>query len=78
MRSVNVSEARRRLAELLDAVEAGEDIVISRRERPVARLVPVPRQGAPFPDRSSLRAEIPAMTECAEHVVRSLRDGERH
>ncbi len=36
---VNVHEAKTTLSELLRRVEAGEDIVIARANRPVARLV---------------------------------------
>ena len=39
MRTVNVHEAKTRLSRLLAQVEAGEDVVIARRGRPVARLV---------------------------------------
>jgi len=35
MRRVNVSETRENLAELLTAVEAGEEIIIMRRDRPI-------------------------------------------
>ena len=38
-RQIGVSEARKRLGALLDRVEAGEEIVITRHGRPVARLV---------------------------------------
>lgn len=40
MREVQASEAKTRLAELLTAVERGETIVIRRRGRAIARLVP--------------------------------------
>ena len=36
---VNVSEAKTQLSRLLAQVEAGEEVVIARRGRPVARLV---------------------------------------
>ena len=36
---VGASEARNKLSALLDRVEAGEEVVITRRGRPVARLV---------------------------------------
>lgn len=39
MQTVSVHEARERLSALLQAVEAGEEIVITRRGHPVARLV---------------------------------------
>ena len=40
MKSVNVHEAKTNLSELLKKVEAGEEIVIARAGKPVARLVP--------------------------------------
>ncbi len=39
MRTVNLAEAEAGLFALLDAVEAGEEVVITRRGRPVARLI---------------------------------------
>lgn len=40
MESVNIHDAKTRLSELLKRVEAGEELVIARAGRPVARLVP--------------------------------------
>jgi prevent-host-death family protein len=37
---VNVLEAKTRLSELIRAVNAGQDVVIANRGKPVARLVP--------------------------------------
>jgi prevent-host-death family protein len=39
MREIGASEARRRLSAVLDMVERGEEIVITRRGKRVARLV---------------------------------------
>jgi prevent-host-death family protein len=41
MRTVNVYDAKTQLSRLLESVERGEEIVIARAGRPVARLVPV-------------------------------------
>lgn len=38
---LNVSEAKAKLSELLDAAAAGNDVVIARSGRPIARLVPI-------------------------------------
>jgi prevent-host-death family protein len=38
MKEIGAFEAKSRLGQLLDQVEAGEDIIITRRGRPVARL----------------------------------------
>lgn len=40
---VNVYEAKTQLSKLLERVEAGEEIVIARHGKPVARLVPEQR-----------------------------------
>jgi prevent-host-death family protein len=49
-RTVNVHEAKTHLSRLLEAVERGEDVVIARAGKPVARLVaiaPAPRRREP-------------------------------
>jgi prevent-host-death family protein len=40
MREIQASEAKTRLPQLLDDVERGETVVITRHGRPIARLVP--------------------------------------
>ena len=41
MTTVNVHEAKTQLSRLLEAVEAGEEVIIARAGKPVARLVPL-------------------------------------
>lgn len=41
MREVGAFEAKTHLSELIAAVEAGETVTITRRGRPVARLMPI-------------------------------------
>ena len=50
MPSVNIYEAKTRLSALIQAVERGEEVVITNRNRPVARLVAVtpPRERPVF------------------------------
>ncbi|MXW26275.1 MAG: type II toxin-antitoxin system Phd/YefM family antitoxin [Dehalococcoidia bacterium] len=45
MTTVNIHEAKTHLSRLLAQVEAGEDVVIARNGKPVARLVPCEQQG---------------------------------
>jgi len=45
MDKVNVYEAKAHFSDLLKRAESGEEIVIARSGRPVARLVPMPPQG---------------------------------
>ncbi len=46
MDSVGAFDAKTHLSALLERVEKGEEITITRRGRPVARLVPIGRAGA--------------------------------
>lgn len=78
MRAANISEARENLAELLKAVENGEDIIIMRRDRAIAILSPIDEPFSPFPDRTQFRSEIPPMKNTAAEAVRELRDDERY
>ena len=47
METVNVHEAKTHLSRLLAQVEAGEEVIIARNGKPVARLVAVQKQGKP-------------------------------
>lgn len=67
MREVQASEVQDRLPSLLDAVEQGETVVITRRGRPVARLVPATaahREGVAdaVARLKALRAQMPGLT----------------
>lgn len=42
MRKVNIHEAKTTLSRLVEAVEAGEEIILARAGRPVARLTRLP------------------------------------
>lgn len=76
MQTVNVREARENISQLLDAVAGGEEVMICRHGKPVAKLVQ-PLAFSPFPDRSAFRAGIPPAATSAAEVTRTLRDEER-
>lgn len=42
MRKVNIHEAKTTLSQLVEAVEAGENVIIARAGRPVAQLTRIP------------------------------------
>lgn len=44
---MNIHDAKTHLSRLVERVEAGEEVVIARAGRPVARLVPYRRRHAP-------------------------------
>ncbi len=47
MKSYNIHQAKTHLSRLLEAVAAGEEIVIAKAGKPVARLIPVTSKGTP-------------------------------
>ena len=47
MRKVNIYEAKTRLSQLVEAAAAGEEIVIARAGKPVARLMPLRERAEP-------------------------------
>lgn len=58
MRTIGAFEAKNRLSELLQAVENGEEVTITRHGRPVARLVPVDQF-----DRAKVREALECLKE---------------
>jgi prevent-host-death family protein len=44
MRSINIHEAKTHLSRLVDEVSAGEEIVIAKAGKPLARLIPFQRR----------------------------------
>ena len=56
---VNVHQAKTHLSRLLTQVEKGEEIVIARNGKPVARLEPVRKRGRRQPDIFKGKIEIP-------------------
>jgi prevent-host-death family protein len=77
VRKVSVREARAELAALLDAVVAGEDVVITRRGKPVARLTlvePARPDEIAFPSRRAMRDRMPPSKMSSTQVIRQLRD----
>jgi len=75
---VNVHEAKTHLSKLLERVEAGEEIVIARAGRPVARLAPLtparePRRGGQWKGRVWIADDF---DELPEDIMAAFR-GER-
>ncbi len=75
MTRVSVKQARESLRKLLDEVEAGGEVLILRRGKEIARLVPAGRhRRRAFPDLRKFRASIRAKGEpLSRTVVRSRR-----
>jgi antitoxin (DNA-binding transcriptional repressor) of toxin-antitoxin stability system len=81
IRTVNLAEAKAGLSALLDAVEAGEEVVITRRGQPVARLIRETGGEAASGDWVArlrrFHAHQPGPAGAAVELLRELRDQER-
>lgn len=80
MDSYSLADAKARLSELVDRVEAGETVEITRRGRTVAKVVPAERPPQPIDWEAleRLRARLPAQKEGAGEFVRRMRDTDRY
>lgn len=77
MQLVNVKETRRNISRLLNAVIAGEEVVIVRRGKPVAKLMHLDSQETivhRFPDRSELRHKLPPCRQSSGTMIREMRN----
>jgi len=80
MKTVSLADAKAQLSELVDRVEAGESIGITRRGKPVARLTAAdsPRQRVDVGRLRALTETMPPADQDAAELVRSMRDTDRY
>lgn len=80
MDNINLADAKAHLSELVDRVEAGEDVTITRRGKPAARLIPchTPRQKIDLKSLSNLTKMQAVQPKTAAEFVRAMREGDRY
>ena len=80
MNNVSLAEAKAHLSALVDRVEAGDEIAITRRGKLVARLVPAqrPRELVDWQGLRAHAASIQFQEESAGEFMRRMRDEERY
>ena len=80
MSEVSVAEAKAHLSAILDRVERGEEVVITRRGKPVAKVSGVAKKLEPidFAAIRELRESLPLQEESAGDFMRRMRDQERY
>ena len=80
MDAINLADAKAHLSDLIDRVEAGDSIDITRRGKRVARLTSVasPRKPIDAARLQSLTATMPPRSQSAADLVRSMRDSDRY
>ena len=78
MVTVNLTQAKARLSELLDRVEAGQDVVITRHGKAVACMsaAAAPKKPVPLQELAEFRATMPRLRRPAGELIRDLRDAE--
>lgn len=74
MRQVTVAEAKAQLSSLLDTVAAGEAVLITRRGKPIAELVPRLPVRDLLPQLQALREALPVQPGSGVDAIRTLRD----
>lgn len=79
MDAINLADAKAHLSELVDRVEAGDSIAITRRGKAVARLTAIatPRKRIDAHLLQALTATMAPSQDAAE-LVRAMRDDDRY
>ena len=78
MQTVSLADAKAQLSRLVELVEAGEEVTITKRGRAVVRLVASAPPRQQLPSLAELRAGLPAQGQTAGEFLREMRDGERY
>ena len=70
---MTAAEAKARLSSLLDAVEAGQSVVISRRGKAIAELVPRRAVRDLLPELQALRDSLPEQSSSPVETIKTIR-----
>ena len=76
MVTVNLAHAKAHLSALLDRVQAGEEVTITRHGRPVAHVLSAQRQkdALRLDDLAAFRATLPPLRRPSVEALREARD----
>ncbi len=74
MSTVTLAEAKTHLSHLLDQVEAGEEVIITRRGQPIARITPVAKSKQPVKSLAEFRNGMPRWRKPSADLLRDMRD----
>ena len=76
MLTVNLAQAKARLSEILDKVEAGQEVVITRRGKAIAQVSAIsgPRKPLPLEELAAFRATMPRQSRPSTEILREMRD----
>lgn len=74
MSTVTLAEAKTHLSHLLDQVEAGEEVLITRRGLPIARITPVAKPKHAVKSLAEFRSRMPHWRKSSTEMLREMRD----
>ena len=74
MKHIGIKQARQELPDLIDRAEAGEEIIITRQGKPVAKLVAVPQALKQLPSLAEVRKDLSRGGTPAAQLVREERN----
>lgn len=74
MKHIGIKQARQELPGLIDRAEAGEEVIITRQGKPVAKLVPAPKTSKPLPTLSEFRKRLGSAGTPAAQLLRDERN----
>jgi prevent-host-death family protein len=75
--TVNLAQAKARLSELLDKVQGGESVVITRHGKAVAHLSAAATPKQPLRPLAAFRARTPRWRRSSASLLREIRDESR-
>ena len=80
MLTVTLAQAKAQLSDLLHKVESGEEVIITRRGKPVAhiRQAEAAKKPLPLEKLAAFRARLPRWRKSSASLRRDLRDDERY
>ena len=73
MKSLSIREVRKELAQLDELVAREGEVIVTRRGKPIARLLPL-RSKRRMPSHADLRASMPRLKQGSEKHIRTERD----
>lgn len=78
MRTANIKYARDHLRALIDEVARGEEVVVTRRGEPVARLAPIEKTPRRLPSLADFRSSIRIKGRPLSQEILAAREEERY
>ncbi len=72
MYTVSVAEAKAHLSELLDQVDAGEEVMVTRRGKPIARISGIGKKYKPLSSLADFRGTLPQSKYNHTDILRKI------